>query len=453
MKKILSVGAVLFLASSCQTYQKMALEPEEILTDLNKQRQRLSNSQEMTFVQAAQIMDENNLQLEQIRKAYEGFQSIAAIKTPLPNPSLEIGAAFGSRLSGTTASSSQPFVGLGFSIPLGPRLRRNDELNQVLALKAYNEQVLQHRELYFELRSAYVSFSLSQKAMQVQAEMEANLELTKKATTKLFDIGSVTKLGLNAVEVQLARLKLGQIDTKINAQSSLSELAKLLVLEEESLRQAKFNSLPELAMQMSFDSLRSKLIRNGADLARAEMSFHLSDAELRLDLAKQYPDLNVGFSGDQEVGEKRQTFSIPFSVELPVFDRNQQAIASSLNMREQRLIRYKATMNSALTELRKLHKQYKYSFEKFRYMKETVIPLSASNLESAKKALKLGTIDILRYLDMVNAHQKMKLDLVELEQASWGLRIQLEKLCGQPLVASLDTSFPLTSLKNSDKNK
>ncbi|MCM8526775.1 MAG: TolC family protein, partial [Lentisphaeraceae bacterium] len=140
---------------SCQSYKPMAIVPKDIFEELSENRKLPKNESEFTLMAAEKVMSQRNRSLRKLRLEYEKLQKIADIKTPFPNPSIEFGPSFGSHLEGAEASSTQPFVGLGFTIPLGPRLARNDDLNKAKELQAYNKIVIEHRKLYLELRKAF----------------------------------------------------------------------------------------------------------------------------------------------------------------------------------------------------------------------------------------------------------------------------------------------------------
>ncbi|WDE95917.1 TolC family protein [Lentisphaera profundi] len=453
MKKTILFGVATATLISCQSYQPVELKPQDILSEIESQRNKKIDLETFTFAQAASAMDTNNLRLQQIRQQYKGLQEVANLKTPLANPTITAGPAKGSRLEDTTSSSTQAFIGIAFNIPLGPRLRRNDELNELIALRAYNEQVLNHRQLYFELREAYVSYSLSQKAIKLQNKIEKTLETTANATKKLFDFGSTSKLSLTEVKLQQGEISLEKLDQIMQSKEYLAELSNLLVIDEGILENLQLEILNSVDQNIEFQKLKQQFILNNPSLARAEMAFHLVDAELRLELAKQYPDLSVGFDADQEVGERKRTYAIPFSVELPIFDRNQQAIALSLSQREQKLITYKETMNSKISELKKIYQQQMLASQKLDILQDVLMPLSKSNLNDAKRAMELGTIDALRYMDMIKDHQKMQLQVVAHEIEHWQIKIQLEMLCGFPLSSNNQADINTLEIKKMELSK
>ncbi|MCM8534293.1 MAG: TolC family protein [Lentisphaeraceae bacterium] len=453
MNKIFRVIAgfsLLILFVSCQSYKPLALKPNEILKELEESRKLPSSNQVLHFSDAEKIMSQRNRTLKQLKLEYEKLQKIADIKTPFPNPTLEIGPSFGSRLGETEASSTQPFIGLGFTIPLGPRLARNDDLNRAKEIQAYNNIVVEHRKLYFELREAFINYQLSQQTLEVISKLGKTLELSKKTTEKLIELGSATKLGLSQVKLQMKELAIQELEYKSQLEESRASLAKLLDIPASEITQLKAISLKQKNLTFTLSQINELALDNNLDLAMKEMEFHISDYELKLELAKQYPDLSIGISGENEVGEKKRTLSLPFSIELPVFDRNQHAISESLSNREIKIENYKATLAETLNNLEKTLKQYHHSKAKVKMISEEIIPLANETVSDAEKSLKFGSIDVLRYLDLVVQNQQYQLEAISQQKDLWERALSLEKVSGLPLV-NFSEKNP-ANLKNLFKN-
>ena len=419
---------------SCQSYKPMAIVPKDILEELSENRKLPKNESEFTLMAAEKVMSQRNRSLRKLRLEYEKLQKIADIKTPFPNPSIEFGPSFGSHLEGAEASSTQPFVGLGFTIPLGPRLARNDDLNKAKELQAYNKIVIEHRKLYLELRKAFIDYQLSQQNLEVTAKLEKTLGISKKTTEKLIELGTATKLGLSQVMLQISELQILKADFKSQLEESKSVLASLLDISISEVSKLKLKKLKHNDINFKLKEMNEIALDNSFELAAEEMEFYILDFELKLELAKQYPDLNFGVSSEDEVGEKKRTISIPFSIELPVFDRNQHSISEAFSNRQNKIEGYKTILADTLTNLEKLYQQYQHSKSKIKMISEEIIPLAKETVLDAEKSLKFGSIDILRYLDLVIQNQKYQLEAISQEKDLWEKAFLLERTAGYPFV-------------------
>ena len=432
---------IVFFFPGCQTYTSLELAPERILDELEMQRSRkVISGKIFDFSQAARIMSQNNLTLKALEESYKRRKMIAELKTAWPNPSLEIGAAFGSNLDAPTLeSSTQPFISLGFSFPLGPRLRKNDDLDKLLAIQAYNQLIIKHRTLYFQLREAFINYSLSRQLLEAQERINKTLILTRKTTEKLVELGSSTKLGLTILDIQHINLDIQTLQQKIDIETDLRKLSSLLMTQVSDFTALPIQTLPDInrknpLLEKPLVQLKRQLLHNNLRLAEIEMTFHITDAELLLELSKQYPDLTIGLGIDNEVGEKKRNYILPFSLNLPLFDRNQKGIAQALRKRRLKLAQYKTELSELITRLEEEYRKFILNRKKLALFVNQLMPLAEKNLQDAQKALSLGSINILRYFDFVVTYQQSIRKKLLLEQESWAQLIKLEMLTGHPFL-------------------
>ena len=427
---------------SCQSYKTLDLDPEKLLKEVEESR-KVSLQNTLSFDQAAQLMSERNHSLKVLQLEYQKHQKVADLKTPLPNPVLEFGPAFGSRIDESTAGKTQPFVGIGFSIPLGPRLARQNDVNKSLAVQAYNNTVMEHRKLYFDIKKAYLDLMITQDKADLLNKLEATLKLTKKVTNKLVDVGTSTKIDVTQVNIELAQIKIQKMELETKLIEARAKLAKLAGISLSSLAAIRVREVPFKDISLEESKLKQILLDNNPELARLEMMFHIADVHLKLELAKQYPDLNFGASYEQDAGEKKRVISLPFSIALPVFDRNQQSISAAFSERELQLEKYRKGMFEELNKLELNTLQFNKASEKLKLLNSEIQPLVNQNLKDAEKALRFGSISVLRYLDLLKKSETVQLSSLDHKKHIWNQLLNIEKTIGMPLI-----SFSEKGLKN-----
>ena len=90
---------------------------------------------ELSLNAAAALLATHNPELATLRAEFATLSGIAETANPLPNPTLEAGGSFGSKLEDDRRPFG-PHFGLIFALPMGPRLARGDDLNAAQAAKA-----------------------------------------------------------------------------------------------------------------------------------------------------------------------------------------------------------------------------------------------------------------------------------------------------------------------------
>ncbi|MBF0196164.1 MAG: TolC family protein [Planctomycetes bacterium] len=434
---VVSLALCLALCS-CQRYSALELNSTKIhkeIIQLRTERSENSNStQPFTFTDAAKILEKHNRELQLLHQQYKASLELAKIKSPWPNPSIEFGPAFGGRLEDTVASSRQGFLSLAFQIPLGPRLSRNDDLKNILAQQSYTSKVIQHRTLYFKLKEAYLKYAFSAIKTKQVAELQKSLATFRRSLEKSIQAGLGTSLGLFDTNIRLTNLELEAKDLVIEQIKNSESLAQLLDVDLKYIRELNFSQPSSIFNFWSEANLLEIMTENNNQLAIDKMNFRKSDQVLKLELAKQYPDLSIGFSREQEVGEKTVITSIPLGIDIPLFDRNQSGISQAINQRKIHLRAYKNTLSELSTSLDSRIQLCKISLEQLDIIDKKLIPQYKQSMNEAQKAISFGSLDSLQYLDMRARYEEAHLKRIELQEKAWLNVILLENLCGYPLL-------------------
>ena len=84
---------------------------------------------------------------------------------------------------------------------------------------------------------------------------------------------------------------------------------------------------PPAAGSLPIAEVRRAALINRFDVRSALAQYAAAEADLRLQIAKQYPDLDIGPGYTYE--EKQSYFTLGFSAIIPMFDRNRGPIAEA----------------------------------------------------------------------------------------------------------------------------
>jgi outer membrane protein TolC len=178
-----------------------------------------------------------------------------------------------------------------------------------------------------ELTAANDRAALLQKQLNVQEQIAKLLEQRLAA-------GAVAQPELTTARIALNKTLLDLGDAKSKRAEARARLAQSIGLSADAIDGVEFafdfneRSTDELTSK----SARGIALRGRSDVLGALADYAASEAELRLQVAKQFPDvhLNPGYQFDQ--GDNKWTLGI--SVELPVLNQNQGPIAEARAQRE-----------------------------------------------------------------------------------------------------------------------
>jgi len=180
---------------------------------------------------------------------------------------------------------------------------------------------------------------------KLQAELVGLLELQK-------EVGEVSVYDLTQARVALDEVRLESLEAARLQGEALSGLAAALGLTRGALEAAR----------LSFDDLRSAprpdlpageirrhAVLNRSDLLAALASYEASQMALKLEVAKQYPDLVLG--PDYQLDQTDSKWTLGVALELPLFNRHRGPIAEAMAARERSAAEFLALQARIIGEL------------------------------------------------------------------------------------------------------
>jgi outer membrane protein TolC len=426
--------------AACQSYEPKPLEPEAILVSVDQARRApdggtpAADRPAFTFARAADLLARHGPALKEARAEYETALALARIPTPFPNPTLEAGPSYGFGPD-VTGHALQPFGSLGFTIPLGGRLGDQDEVNRLNAEVARVEFQARHREAYLDLRRQYAAWAIAHERLRIREELAESAERSLELGRRLLEGGRLSAMDLGLLELETARIRTGSLDVQGAIEDIAGDLSLTVGIHADGFLPLPAPALPDVPREApDLAALRGRLTDNHAELGRLRARYEMAERELRLEIAKQYPDLTIGPSFEKEVGEQKTVLGLAIGIELPIFDRNQQGIALASQRREEVRARYEAAANRALAALERADRKVRVAAAKRDRVRDGLLPKAQAQLELARKALQAGATDTLRLLEAVRGQRAALLEALDAEMELWTAWVELERAVGCPLV-------------------
>ncbi|MES2597960.1 MAG: TolC family protein [Verrucomicrobiota bacterium] len=258
----------------------------------------------------------------------EADEAAAAIKTAQmrPNPVFTFAPQFASnRVNPITPW----FAAANLSIPIetaGKRSRRTEQAHA--AAEAARWRVSSRawaarsrvRVAMLELYGARENIRL------LETEQQLHDEAIKKLTAQM-EAGDVSPFELTQARLMLNRTRLARHDAERVAATGEAKLAAAVGLPVHALRGAKldfssFQRLPATSIAAS----RRQALTQRADLMALLADYAATESALRLEIAKQYPDVNVNPGFDYNQGQNRWQLGV--NIPLP-FNQNKGPIAQA----------------------------------------------------------------------------------------------------------------------------
>jgi len=195
-----------------------------------------------------------------------------------------------------------------------------------------------------ELTAANARAALLEKQLSVQEQIVKRLEQRLAA-------GAIAQPELTGARIAMSKTLIDLGDAKSKRAEARARLAQCIGLRARAIDGVKFafDFSEHPADGLTSEDARGVALRGRSDVLGALADYAAAEAELRLQVAKQFPDvhLNPGYQFDQ--GDNKWTLGISF--ELPVLNQNQGPIAEARAQREVAAARFAELQSRVIGEI------------------------------------------------------------------------------------------------------
>ncbi|MBM3868957.1 MAG: TolC family protein [Verrucomicrobia bacterium] len=278
----------------------------------------------------------------------EAAEAAAGITTAemRPNPVF----TFMPQYASTRASEFTPwFLGPSLSVPIETAGKRSLRTDQALAAAEAARWRVSARAWAARSRVRIAMLELYGALENIQLlEVEHSLhELVISKLTAQMEAGEVSQLELTQARLMLNHTRLAMQDARRNADIGQARLAASVGLPLEVIRSLKFDFSAFRRVQDHGDVRRIALTRR-ADLLASLADYAAAESAVKLELARQYPDVNVMPGYDYNSGQNR--WQLGLNVQLPL-NLNRGPIAEAEARRTTAEKRFLALQATILAEL------------------------------------------------------------------------------------------------------
>ncbi len=331
-----------------------------------------------------------NPTLEVSRARVSEAEAAVVTAAARPNPSVR------ADLGGETAPENPWIAGVGFSLPIetagkrAHRIQAADRLADVarwnLASTAWNVRA--------QVRSALVEYLVAARNLTLlQAEERLRGEQVQLLEQRLA-VGMIPRPEVDAARIQHTQTLLAVQAAEGRISQAQAALAAAIGVPGVALDGINFSwpQLDELpsAASLHAGDIQQDAVLNRLDIRRALADYSASEAALRLEIAKQYPDLNLG--PDYAFEEGTHLFSLAAGLALPVFNRNQGPIGEALARRQQTAAQFLSVQAAGIAASEQALAKYSAALKELAQAHQ-LIQQSQAQEQAAQKSLQAGQSD------------------------------------------------------------
>jgi len=342
-----------------------------------------------------------------------------------PNPSVTVTPGYDSQIPG---NYSPWLVPVTFDVPIetaGKRGKRIAEAEKV-SESARWDFVSAIWKIRSGVRASLLDFTIAgRRAGLLQQQFSAQQQIVKLLQQR-FDTGEISRPELTIAQIALNKTHLDLSDAQSKKSDAHSRLAEALGLSEAALDGEELNfdfSTPDANVLTSTDA-RLVALRSRADILASLADYAAAEADLRLQVAKQYPDLHLGPGYAWNSGNAGDNqWSLGLTLELPILDQNQGPIAEAEARRKLSAAKFIELQSQVIGEIDRAVSGFRVAEEQLKTGNE-LLAAEQQQQKSAQAQLEVGAAD---QLDSLNAQLEFdSATLAQLENET-----QLQQALGQ----------------------
>lgn len=269
--------------------------------------------------------------LEVARAQWRVAEAGALTAGARPNPSVSFSPGYDTQIPGNYSPWLFPVT---LDIPIetaGKRGKRIAEAEKI-AESARWSFVTAAWAVRSNVRDSLLDFQMNgRRAALLQEQFAVQTEIVKQLQQRL-DAGAISRPELTIAQIALNKSQLDLSEAQAKRAEAHSRLAQALGVSLAALDGVDlgFDFSTGVPDALTSAAARSVALRGRADILGALADYAAAEADLRLQVAKQYPDLHLGPAYAWNSGNAGDSqWSLGVTLELPILDQNQGPIAEA----------------------------------------------------------------------------------------------------------------------------
>ncbi len=281
--------------------------------------------------------------------------TLAGVKTAgaRPNPTVSFDPSYDTQIPGNFSPWILPVT---FDIPIETAGKRGKRIAE--AEKAAESARYSFIQAAWQIRSGVRSslqdyLAAGRRADLLRQQLDAQKQAVELLRERL-DAGEISRVDFTVAEIAAHHSQMDLGDALSAQADARSHLAQALGLPEAALDGKNFlpdEAVSDLARLTSADA-RNIALRSRADILGALADYAAAEADLRLQVARQYPDLHIGPGyawNNGNAGDNQWTLGL--SLELPILDQNEGPIAAAEATRKLSAAKFTALQAQIIAEI------------------------------------------------------------------------------------------------------
>ena len=426
---LMAAGVGLF--SSCAVYKAKPLDPAKSAARITTRRLEQGRTWALARLTELATAQHGEIAVAQAKLATAKAASITADTRPNPT------AGFSPTITANPGDAISPWLfGFTLDVPFETAGKRSKRV--AVALAEQQTAALEVSTARFKVVSAlHKAFSelaaATHRSEALNTQLAAQEEIVKLYNARIA-AGEGSRTDTMQSRLLLQQTRLLARDAQKQQAVAKADLAEAIGMSVEGLDGAKFdfNALDKASSAVPAKQLRAKALRNRTDLLAMLADYAVAEAKLRLEVAKQYPDVHLSPGYEFDQGANKWTLG-GLSTALPVFDRNKGGIAEAEAKRELAGASFAALQAKVVGEVDHAAALHQGALQKL-VEADALVAETAKQREATAQQVKAGGAGKLVTASAEVEHQAAVIARLEALAEVQAALVQLEQATQTPLI-------------------
>ena len=374
------------------------------------------------------------------REQWASAQAAIITAGARPNPSVAFTPSYDTQIPD---NPSPWIVPVTFDIPIETAGKRGKRIAQAkeLSESARWDFIAAAWNTRSQVRTALLNLYSTRENESLLARQELAQSNVVRLLQGQLAVGAVSDYDVTQARVTLGTTQLACQDAVAQLAQARSQLASALGLPLHALNGVKlsFAALSQFPRELTKPEVRKQALFNRTDVRGALADYAASQSALQLEIANQYPDINLGPGYAWNNGNASDNqWQLGVTVTLPLLDQNQGPIAEAKAKRALAAAHFLTIQSAAIAQIDSALAGYNAALKESATAKSLLEDLR-KQLDSVQAQAKMGEVDALALADAETAYCTGAQDrlnaLVKAQQALGAL----EDAVQSPLTLSPET--------------
>jgi outer membrane protein TolC len=288
------------------------------------------------------------------RRRYEASRAAVLTAKGRPNPSLSLGGGWTNSPESPLVVHFDPAITLETAGKRGLRILAAEQQAEVARLEA--------AETAWKVRGEVRGAMLALLVEAAEVDLLAAESRLRGAAVSLLErrlsVGEASRPEVDLVRAEQNAIEIASKEAEGRVAESRAQLAAALGVPVSALQTVRLDSalLDRPPSAPALDTAQQAGLVNRPDVRRSLAEYAVAEADLRLQVAKQYPDISLlpGYGFD----EGHHKFTLGPSLEIPVINLNRGPIAEAEARRAQAAAEFLAVQAQAISEVEEANGRY-----------------------------------------------------------------------------------------------